>query len=582
MKRLAQRGFLLPMLLGVLLAASLAWLLGGRPAGNPGHPLRDAQSAAALAQARAALLGYAALYPESHLRGHPARAAFVPGHLPCPDTGTAFATAGNEAGACGAAGVSVVGRFPWRSLGLPAPRAAGECLWYAVSGYYKSNPKSGRLNADTPGQFEIFAADGQRLLAGKTPMERPVAVIFAPGAPRAGQRRAAQGEDEECGLSQDARAFLDQLGQFDNATPNPQAYAVSRLVSGGAGDDAGDALPNDRLSWIFPEDIARALRRRPDAGRADFDENFAAAPPERPAAALTQRVAACLARFGDANLWHRLPWAAPLEQSGNAPWTNAAFADRAGLGAGRPPFSVRASLARMTSSLPALADCRTGAPESACRLLRTDNCPEFLPVAGYPTPADGSGQDSPDGLWDNRKDHLFYLVAPGFAPADAPAADCAHTPEACLWVGGLPYAAAILFAGERLAGQVRDSAAAQMTIGNYLEGGNANAILGGSLRLDFAGNDQIACLAAPDATHPGYRLVANCGRSDCQAAADRLLTAPPAPCPGAFGCPESDMAQDLAGCACLGAAQRLATSECRTTPLAPLCQDARRALRRCV
>jgi hypothetical protein len=581
MNRRAARGFLLPLLFGLFLAVGLVGLLGGRlAAAGAGRTLRDAQSATALAQARAALLGYAALYPESHLRGHPARAAFVPGHLPCPDTGTAFATAGNEAGACGAAGVSVVGRFPWRSLGLPVPRAAGECLWYAVSGHYKSNPKSGRLNADTPGQFEIFAADGQHLLAGKSPMERPVAVLFAPGGPRAGQARATQNADEECGLSQDARAFLERLGEFDNATPDPRPDAVSRLVFGERDDVAGHAAPNDQLLWIYPADIARALLRRPDAGRADFDENFASAPPGRPSGALTQRVAACLARFGDANPWQRLPWAAPLERSGSTPWANTAFADRAGLRSGRPPFSVRASLARFSSSLPALADCRTGAPESACRLLRTDNCPELLPVAGYPTPADGSGQDSPDGLWDNRKDHLFYLVAPGFAPAEAPAADCAHTPDACLWIGDAPYAAAVLFAGERLAGQVRDDEAARMTIGNYLEGENAAAIQSGSLRLERAGNDQIACLAAPDATHPGYRLVANCGRSDCQAAADRLLAAPPGACPDAPGCP--DPSRDLAGCACLGAAQKLATPACRTAPASPLCQDARRALRRCV
>ena len=72
----------------------------------------------ALAQAREALIGYAASDDNR------------PASLPCPDTdnnGSAQLYAGSYC-------PSEIGRLPWRTLGLPDLRdGSGERLWYAVS-----------------------------------------------------------------------------------------------------------------------------------------------------------------------------------------------------------------------------------------------------------------------------------------------------------------------------------------------------------------------------------------------------------------------------------------------------------------
>jgi len=77
----------------------------------------QAQTARALAKAKEALIGYAATYAETH-PGQPQ------GYLPCPDNNGD----GSAEAACSTEGNSVIGRFPWRTLGLPPLRdGSGEC-----------------------------------------------------------------------------------------------------------------------------------------------------------------------------------------------------------------------------------------------------------------------------------------------------------------------------------------------------------------------------------------------------------------------------------------------------------------------
>jgi hypothetical protein len=143
---------------------------------------KQAQTARALAQAKEALIGYAATYVETHPDSplHKIQQGF----LPCPD----YNGNGIEEGNCGDAGHSVIGRFPWRTLGLPPLRdGSGECLWYAVSGTYKSNPKLSPpllplITNNTDGLFIVKNADNV-IIAPDTPEERAIAVIFAPGKP---------------------------------------------------------------------------------------------------------------------------------------------------------------------------------------------------------------------------------------------------------------------------------------------------------------------------------------------------------------------------------------------------------------
>jgi len=100
----------------------------------------------AMATARNALLDFALSYPD-----------MVPGdsmQLPCPDIDNGGATLDGEAHTlnCGGPGETVIGRFPWKSLGIPAQRdGAGECLWYVVSGEYKSAAASTSISTEAGG-----------------------------------------------------------------------------------------------------------------------------------------------------------------------------------------------------------------------------------------------------------------------------------------------------------------------------------------------------------------------------------------------------------------------------------------------
>src|SRR5205085_490476 len=121
-------GFVLVALFLVAVLASLAAL--GRGAFN-GAAQRQRITERALAQAREALIAYAA--------ERPIDAAVGPGYLPCPDAdddGWAETTCGSLSGHLGQA--ERLGRLPWKTLGLPDLRdGSGERLWYAVSTRHK-------------------------------------------------------------------------------------------------------------------------------------------------------------------------------------------------------------------------------------------------------------------------------------------------------------------------------------------------------------------------------------------------------------------------------------------------------------
>ncbi len=90
-------------------------------------------NATALADAKEALLGYIVTRDATH----PGKFGF----LPCPDINATGSTIEGEAHEtnCGARYRSMLGRFPWRTIGLdPGRSKGGECLWYAVSGSWKA------------------------------------------------------------------------------------------------------------------------------------------------------------------------------------------------------------------------------------------------------------------------------------------------------------------------------------------------------------------------------------------------------------------------------------------------------------
>jgi len=121
---------------------------------------RKEATGAALVQARQALVGRAA--------GDDNR----PGSLPCPaldESGVAALLVGNQC-------PTYIGRLPWRTLDVGQLRDdAGQLLWYALAPALRDDDSAQPINFETVPQLRL---DGAPNVA---------AIIFAPGAPLAGQ-----------------------------------------------------------------------------------------------------------------------------------------------------------------------------------------------------------------------------------------------------------------------------------------------------------------------------------------------------------------------------------------------------------
>ena len=177
-------------------------------------------TAAALANARDALIGYAA--------GN----ASQPGVLPCPDSDND----GSADSPCGALGVTAIGRLPWKTLGLESLRdGSAECLWYGVSANFKNSGLSGPavVNSDSAGTLGVYDNNGTVIHAAST----VAAIIFAPGEGFSAQNRAPAGSTT-CGGNNDAAAYLDSYTvgatTYNNAT--------------GSGTNSFIAAPADQTS----------------------------------------------------------------------------------------------------------------------------------------------------------------------------------------------------------------------------------------------------------------------------------------------------------------------------------------------
>lgn len=133
----------------------------------------DKQTAAALAEAKAALIGYAATDPNR------------PGELPCPDVDNDGASTPISDYA-GSNCVNLVGRLPWKTLGLPDLRDGGsERLWYALSNNFHAGAAP-PLTSDTMGQLTV---------TGSAPATNVVAIVFSPGDVLGTQVRDAANEN---------------------------------------------------------------------------------------------------------------------------------------------------------------------------------------------------------------------------------------------------------------------------------------------------------------------------------------------------------------------------------------------------
>lgn len=274
-------------LLALLIAVTFSAALAARSP-EAVAAARERRTQAALARAADALVAHALRYrDEQAAQGQPDR---VYGYLPLPDLGS---TRNNNTGCtlegCDAAnfagnalGVSVLGRLPWRTLGLPPLRDGhGECLWYAVSASHQRQQRLAPMNWDSAGHFAIAG------VTAVSPHAQLIAIVFSAGPPLPGQERGRRGGDATnlCGGNYDAANYLEaanRLGGMHGATAATDATNARKMFTlPGPGDIHGNAGANDRAQPLGADRLFAALRASA-AFRADID-------------ALLDRIVACLA-----------------------------------------------------------------------------------------------------------------------------------------------------------------------------------------------------------------------------------------------------------------------------------------------
>ena len=202
-----QQGYAVLLAMMAIVMATLTFLVG---AANQGGTFadRDAVTRKALAEAKEALIGFAAT------------ASRGPGHFICPDHD-------NDGDSGGVVCPSNIGRIPWKTLEIADLRDAnGERLWYAVSDNFLNLP--GRpVNSDTKGQFTVNGMAANEI----------VAIIFSPGPALSGKSRNTAAELLDISNYLEGQNADGTINQFETALPST-AFNDQLLVI-----RAGDVFP---------------------------------------------------------------------------------------------------------------------------------------------------------------------------------------------------------------------------------------------------------------------------------------------------------------------------------------------------
>jgi len=187
------------------------------------------------------------------LIGYAASDSNQPGVLPCPDDNND----GSADSPCGVSGVTAIGRFPWRQLGLDSPRdGSGECLWYAVSANFKNSGGSGPavVNSDSAGTLAVYNSSGSVMYAAS----EVAAIVFAPGEALTGQDRTPSGTTT-CGGNMDASAYLDSYTVGGTTYNNATGSGTNSFISAPA-DTAGRF--NDKLLVLTTKALFAVVEMR--------------------------------------------------------------------------------------------------------------------------------------------------------------------------------------------------------------------------------------------------------------------------------------------------------------------------------
>jgi hypothetical protein len=382
---------------------------------------RDKVTSDALAQAKEALIGYAA---SVNFSGGSER----PGDLPCPDrdndgkAGTTIPLVTSCGNAAGSNQDQRLGRLPWTDLGLPDLRdASGERLWYAVSNNFKNQNRTASLNSDTNGTITVRDTGGNILYDGST-TTGVVAVIIAPGPPTTRQDGLEQ--NRTAGNINNPLHYLDNIAAEDNADFDETVTLTNGFFTGPARDASGAVIANDRILVVTQTEIMNAIEKRVVREALNCLKDYAADP-------LNQG---------------RLPWAADMTASGGG-----IYSDTTNTRFGRLPDDFTKTLDSSGGASP-----MKNGWTSPCNL-------------NFGT------------WWNNWRESVFYAVADAYKPQPIPPLPSCGP---CLVVN-LPSPAAnkqaaVFVAGRRLpgvaGGQPRTSAANKGSIANYLENQNATPL----------------------------------------------------------------------------------------------------------
>lgn len=476
-----QRGAALMLLLLVIIVGGLAFYLSVvDPLKYQNRRQRSTQQA--LAEAKRSLIGFALTSYRNDAERY--------GFLPCPDLNT-FGSEGamdNGPTHCGQTNITKIGRLPWYSLLMDLTTDENsECLWYVVSGNYKRANKGALLNQDTPGMLQVFASDGATMLLGATPADRPVAAVISVGRPMAGQQRYAEpgGRTPVCGGNYDAANYLESVGGINNADENAAVNQIHRIVSG----STQNLAINDVVLPIYRQEIFDVLVN---------SQQFTLA-----INGLMNDIAACLVRFGNAHVNNALPWAAPIAMTAVDDYaSNSKYDDENSRYFGRLPYQINDSGSGLLA------------------LLEDSNC------------GVGGVSEANKQLYDDWKDHFFYIVAHAKAPpvpVNCTAANCLqYQDDAAL----RNYSAVLLFAGPRHANVAPriagapDAGDGKADIMQYLESANFSNYNGGDYSASLFGNvpalpgvpgdaarvynDMAICIEY-DSVNSVYLSVPNCG-----------------------------------------------------------------------
>ena len=388
----------------------------------------------ALKQARQALINYAVMHADGAGSGD----AGEYGYLPCPHTKiTAFTAEGVQDQSCGGKNKNSLGYLPWNSLDSNILRgSSGSCLWYAVSGSYKNYFNSELINEDTNGMFQLVDSSGA-VVTGNAAEDRVVAVVFSPGSALASQSRMIDNATICGDDGANPSAYLEGNGVTDNAALSASADAIDQFIHASMTSSSAAIPYNDHIITITREEIWSAIITRNDFNNKMTD--------------LTEVLAKCLSKYAAINTKDRLPWPALMNLADYRVDSNY---DDASVYAGRFPFIITDSNNTITvgsnDELFTQAECNIsgGLPVDL-----TDTTSEYR----Y--------------LWNNWKDHFFYVLSKDFAPA-ATTASCGSN---CITVNTVPMAGVVIYAGSRQGVQIRNSSVAagdvntKDNISNYID-----------------------------------------------------------------------------------------------------------------